>query len=108
MAALLRSESEVSAGPGNWSGLRLSPAAIVCPGDEVDVLAGRAEVPRAGLARPEPLDGGVWLPALAAAGVIEPGADAREVRRIAGGSNGNGTHALRDFYSTTLQDAGGA
>jgi integrase len=51
-------------------------------------------------------DGGVWLPALAAAGVIELASNARDGARITGGSRGNGTHALRHFYSTILQDAG--
>lgn len=51
-------------------------------------------------------NGSVWLRALAAAGVIEADPDLKEGARIEGGSGGNGTHALRHFYSTTLQDAG--
>lgn len=52
-------------------------------------------------------DHSLWNPALAAAGVIAPPV-ATEGRGIAyrGGTQGNGTHALRHFYSTTLQDAG--
>jgi integrase len=52
-------------------------------------------------------NGGVWQPALAAAGLIEaPANDDENGTPSTGGSSGNGTHSLRHFYSTTLQDAG--
>ena len=52
-------------------------------------------------------DQGVWKPALARAGIIPPPApDARGIRRYKGGDRGDGMHALRHFYSVTLQDSG--
>jgi integrase len=48
----------------------------------------------------------VWKPALIRAGIIELPAGAKIPTRYAGSSNGNGTHILRHYYSTTLQDAG--
>jgi integrase len=52
-------------------------------------------------------DQSLWNPALAAAGIIAPPAvvDGRGLA-YRGGAEGNGTHVLRHFYSTTLQDAG--
>jgi integrase len=50
---------------------------------------------------------GLWKPALAAAGIIAPPVLSEgSGPRYEGGSGGNGTHVLRHFYSTTLQDAG--
>jgi integrase len=52
---------------------------------------------------------GVWKPALVRAGIIIPppdGPDAQPATRYFGSAHGNGTHILRHFYSTTLQDAG--
>ena len=52
-------------------------------------------------------DQGVWKPALSRAGIIPPPVkDARGIRRYKGGSRDDGMHALRHFYSATLQDAG--
>jgi integrase len=52
-------------------------------------------------------DQSVWSPALAALGIIEPPVQTeRSGKQFQGGTNGNGTHALRRFFSTTLQDAG--
>jgi integrase len=52
-------------------------------------------------------DQGVWKPALSRAGIIPPPApDARGIRRYKGGDRGDGMHALRHFYSVTLQDSG--
>lgn len=49
----------------------------------------------------------VWDPALAAAGIIAPPvATKRSGPQFRGGTSGNGTHVLRHFYSTTLQDSG--
>ncbi|RSN71337.1 hypothetical protein DMH08_02745 [Actinomadura sp. WAC 06369] len=51
----------------------------------------------------------VWLPALAAAGVIpdpKPGPRGGVTRHYQAPGKGDGEHALRHFYSTTLQDAG--
>jgi hypothetical protein len=50
---------------------------------------------------------GVWKPALARAGVIPPPPDGAGAADYFGRDcGGNGTHVLRHFYSTTLQDAG--
>jgi integrase len=50
---------------------------------------------------------GLWKPALAAAGIIAPPMGTEHSgARFEGGTDGNGTHALRHFYSTVLQDAG--
>jgi len=50
---------------------------------------------------------GLWKPALAAAGIIAPPMETEHSGPyFEGGSSGNGTHALRHFYSTVLQDAG--
>jgi integrase len=52
-------------------------------------------------------DQGVWKPALSRAGIIPPPVpDARGIRRHKGGDRGDGMHALRHFYSVTLQDSG--
>lgn len=52
-------------------------------------------------------DQSVWNPALAAVGIIAPPVlTERSGPQFRGGTGGNGTHALRHFYSTTLQDAG--
>lgn len=52
-------------------------------------------------------DQSVWKPALAAAGIIAPPVPTkRSGPQFRGGTSGNGTHVLRHFYSTTLQDAG--
>lgn len=52
-------------------------------------------------------DQAVWKPALSRAGVIPPPVkDARGIRRYKGGDRGDGMHALRHFYSVTLQDSG--
>lgn len=49
----------------------------------------------------------VWNPALAAVGIIAPPVPTkRSGPRFRGGTSGNGTHVLRHFYSTMLQDAG--
>ncbi|OLT12205.1 hypothetical protein BJF79_22740 [Actinomadura sp. CNU-125] len=51
----------------------------------------------------------VWLPALAAAGVIRPPVPGRRggvTQHYQSPGKGDGEHALRHFYSTTLQDAG--
>lgn len=49
----------------------------------------------------------VWKPSLAAAGIIAPPVPTkRSGPRFRGGTSGNGTHVLRHFYSTMLQDAG--
>ena len=59
--------------------------------------------------RPRSYESSVWLPALAAAGVIptpEPGPRGGLSRQYATPTKGDGTHALRHLYSTTLQDAG--
>jgi integrase len=48
----------------------------------------------------------VWKPALIRAGVIEPQPGRQRSTRYSAGSDGNGMHILRHFYSTTLQDAG--
>lgn len=51
-------------------------------------------------------DQGVWLPALAAAGVIPERVKVGRNYRYAGGAGkDNGLHALRHVYSTILQDA---
>jgi integrase len=52
-------------------------------------------------------DQAVWKPALSRAGVIPAAVpDGRGIRRYRGGSGkGNGMHALRHYYSTTLQNA---
>jgi len=53
-------------------------------------------------------DQAVWKPALSRAGIIAAAApDARGIHRYAGGSGkGNGMHALRHYYSVTLQNGG--
>jgi integrase len=52
-------------------------------------------------------DQSVWKPALSRAGIIPaPVPDARGIRRYRGGDRGDGMHALRHFYSVTLQDSG--
>jgi integrase len=52
-------------------------------------------------------DDSLWNPALAAAGIIAPPVPVgRSGHAYKGGTAGNGTHILRHFYSTTLQDAG--
>lgn len=52
-------------------------------------------------------DQSLWNPALAAAGVIAPPVvTSGSGPAYRGGTEGNGTHVLRHFYSTTLQDAG--
>jgi integrase len=52
-------------------------------------------------------DQGVWKPALSRAGIIPPPVkDSRGIHRYKGGSRDDGMHALRHFYSVTLQDAG--
>ena len=52
-------------------------------------------------------DQGVWKPALARAGVAPaPVKDARGIRRYSSGGRDNGMHALRHWYSATLQDSG--
>ncbi len=49
----------------------------------------------------------VWKPALVRAGIVAAPPGAKSAGRyFPGSSNGNGTHILRHFYSTTLQDAG--
>lgn len=50
---------------------------------------------------------GVWKPSLARAGVIEPPPeDVTAAKYFERDCGGNGTHVLRHFYSTMLQDAG--
>jgi integrase len=52
---------------------------------------------------------GVWLPALAEAGVIPmpaPGPRGGRTKHYPSAGRGNGTHALRHWCSTTLQDRG--
>lgn len=50
---------------------------------------------------------GLWKPSLAAAGIIAPPVGTgHSGPYFEGGSDGNGTHRLRHFFSTTLQDAG--
>jgi integrase len=59
--------------------------------------------------RPRAYAQSVWTPALAEAGVIpmpEPGPRGGLSRHFQAASKADGTHALRHFYSTTLQDAG--
>jgi integrase len=52
-------------------------------------------------------DHSLWNPALAAAGIIAPPVQTEKgTVAYKGGAAGNGTHILRHFYSTTLQDAG--
>jgi integrase len=48
----------------------------------------------------------VWKPALIRAGIIELPPGSEIPTRYAGSSKGNGSHILRHFFSTTLQDAG--
>lgn len=57
--------------------------------------------------RPSSYDRSVWKPALLAAGVIaEPERGARGGVVAYGQEPGDGAHALRHFYATTLMDAG--
>ena len=52
-------------------------------------------------------DQSIWKPSLAAVGIIAPPVETeRSGPQFQGGTDGNGTHVLRHFYSTTLQDAG--
>ncbi len=52
-------------------------------------------------------DQGVWKPALSRAAVAPPPVkDARGIHRYSSGGRENGMHALRHWYSVTLQDAG--
>lgn len=52
-------------------------------------------------------DQSLWNPALAAAGIIAPPTLVNGQGAVySGGTDGNGTHVLRHFYSTTLQDSG--
>jgi integrase len=50
---------------------------------------------------------GVWLPALSRAGIgPKPIKDAKKITRYSSAGRDNGSHALRHFFSTTLQEAG--
>lgn len=55
--------------------------------------------------QPVRFNDGVWKPALVRAGII-PVASGSAVRYYCGSSGGNGTHILRHFFSTILQDGG--
>ncbi len=50
---------------------------------------------------------GVWLPALSRVGIApKPIKDENKITRYSSAGRENGSHALRHFFSTTLQEAG--